>query len=130
MRILVCGSRGASTSFVVDRLDHLLGQVYRGTKTIIHGAARGADTGAGMLARHLGLFEESYPAAWERDGKAAGPIRNQRMLDEGDPDRVIAFWDGKSKGTLDMISRATAAGIQVWIEPLQSQEPAQGELGL
>jgi hypothetical protein len=58
-----------------------------------------------------------FPADWETHGRAAGPIRNQAMLDEGKPYLVIAFWDGKSKGTLDMISRATRAGVPVKIVP-------------
>jgi hypothetical protein len=44
-------------------------------------------------------------------GKAAGPIRNQRMIDEGKPDLVIAFPGGR--GTADMVSRAKKAGIPV-----------------
>jgi DNA-binding MurR/RpiR family transcriptional regulator len=58
----------------------------------------------------------SYPADWEAYGKAAGPIRNQRMLDEGKPDLVIAFSDlPTTSGTYDMIKRAKAAGIPVYL---------------
>lgn len=45
------------------------------------------------------------------NGKAAGPIRNQRMLDEGKPDLVVAFPGGR--GTADMVRRAKAAGVPV-----------------
>ena len=44
-------------------------------------------------------------------GKAAGPIRNQQMLDEGKPDVVIAF-PGAS-GTADMINRAGLTNVPV-----------------
>lgn len=54
---------------------------------------------------------ESYPADWKRDGRGAGPIRNQRMIDEGKPHIVIAFPGGK--GTADMVMRAEMAGIPV-----------------
>lgn len=40
---------------------------------------------------------------------AAGPIRNQQMLDDGKPDLVVAFPGGK--GTADMVRRARVAGI-------------------
>jgi hypothetical protein len=50
---------------------------------------------------------------WKRHGPAAGPMRNQRMLDWG-PDLVVAFAGGK--GTADMVRRARAAGVDV-IEP-------------
>lgn len=42
----------------------------------------------------------------------AGPDRNQRMIDEGRPDLVVAFPGGR--GTADMIRRATEAGIEVF----------------
>lgn len=53
----------------------------------------------------------TYCANWTRDGKAAGPIRNQRMIDEGKPDLVVAFPGGR--GTADMVRRAKAAGVKV-----------------
>lgn len=62
---------------------------------------------------------ESYPTDWNRYGKAAGPIRNQQMLDEGKPDIVVAFSDtlvkpnGKPTGTGDMVIRAKKADLPV-----------------
>lgn len=53
-----------------------------------------------------------YRADWDTHGKAAGPIRNRVMLDEG-PDILLAFWDGKSRGTKDCINAAVARGIPV-----------------
>lgn len=52
-----------------------------------------------------------FKADWDKHGKAAGPIRNQQMLDEGKPDLVLAFAGGK--GTDDMCRRARAAGVEV-----------------
>ena len=62
---------------------------------IIEGYAKGADTLAGewALARNIHLL--TYPANWRKDGKAAGPIRNVRMLEEGHPDLVLAFPGGR-----------------------------------
>jgi hypothetical protein len=57
-----------------------------------------------------------FPAKWDEYGKAAGPIRNQEMVDSK-PDLVLAFWDGRSPGTLDAIKRAVLAGIEVNIYP-------------
>ena len=81
---------------------------------IIQGAARGADTLAKVAAIYLGIPWQSFPADWDAHGKKAGPIRNQQMLDEK-PDLVIAFHPdtGCTPGTLDMISRARAAGVPV-----------------
>ena len=52
-----------------------------------------------------------FPADWNSYGKAAGPIRNKQMLDEGKPDVVIAFPGGT--GTANMIMQATKAGVKV-----------------
>lgn len=118
MRVLVCGGRDYPDRHAVwrelDRLceaddAHPLGKV---ALTIIHGACRtGADRWADEWAViNWSKFEE-FPADWDRYGRAAGPIRNQRMLDQGKPDLVLAFPGGA--GTRDMIARALRAGVRV-----------------
>lgn len=77
---------------------------------LIHGAARGADTLAGMWAAYREVPCKAMPADWRTHGKAAGPLRNQKMLQEK-PDLVVAFPGGK--GTLDMVTRALDANIEV-----------------
>ena len=96
--------RNLHTTLDTLKVDH-------GITAIIHGGARGADNEAGYWARRQLISEERYEADWDRDGKAAGPIRNQRMLDEGMPDLVVAFPGGR--GTADMVKRARAAGVPV-----------------
>lgn len=49
--------------------------------------------------------------SWKDHGKAAGPIRNQLMLDDFKPDLVVAFPGGK--GTADMVKKAQDAGVTV-----------------
>ena len=85
--------------------------VDKGISAVIHGGARGADGEAGYWARRNMVPEERFNADWKAHGKAAGPIRNQRMIDEAKPDLVVAFPGGK--GTEDMVSRAERAGIPV-----------------
>ena len=84
-----------------------------GVSRVIHGGCRGADLLGGWAARRLGIPVEVYPADWERDGRAAGPRRNERMLREGHPDLVLAFHDdlNQSLGTRDTLIRATQARI-------------------
>lgn len=77
---------------------------------IVHGAAPGADRIAADTAVALGLDVEAYRADWELHGNAAGPIRNQAMVDAG-ADLLIAF--GGGLGTADCIHRARKAGIPV-----------------
>lgn len=117
MRLLVCGSRTFSD-------DALLIRVLDGFKmaaadlVIIQGEAAGADRKARNWAIGSKVQFESYPADWQKDGKAAGPIRNQRMLDEGKPTSVLAFVDkplAESFGTFDMVRRAKRAQVPVYV---------------
>ena len=78
---------------------------------LIEGGAQGTDRFARFWAERSGIRIETYDADWEHQGKAAGAIRNKRMLDEGKPEMVIAFPGGK--GTLNMISQALRAGVPV-----------------
>lgn len=108
-RVIVCGGRDfndyARVCEVLDRL-----HASRPFAVLRHGAARGADSLAGRWARERGVPEEQVPANWTRDRKAAGPIRNQQMLDMG-ADLVVAFPGGR--GTEDMVKRAHTAGVLV-----------------
>ena len=63
----------------------------------------------------MGFRVESFPAKWDLYGRAAGPIRNQEMLDVGKPSLVVYFHSDlkDSKGTKDMVERATKSGIEV-----------------
>lgn len=79
---------------------------------VAHGGARGADHIAGSVAMEFGMQVKEYPADWQRHGKAAGVIRNLEMLN-AKPDIVLAFWDGKSRGTAHTIREAEKLGIPV-----------------
>lgn len=76
---------------------------------------RGADHYVGLWAESRGVPCQEFPvndAEWRRYGKAAGPIRNRRMLDEFQPDRVLAFPGGK--GTKDCATAAMQRGLDVF----------------
>jgi hypothetical protein len=99
----------------MDRVLRLLDVAKGPIKTLIHGDAPGADRLAAAWAKDTGLAEFgellAFPADWEKHGNAAGPIRNQQMLDEGKPDMVIAFPGGI--GTANMVRLARKAGVPV-----------------
>lgn len=82
---------------------------------ICHGGAPGADSIAGEEAEKLGIPVTVYRAEWEKYGKAAGPIRNRRMLNEFRPTQIVAFHPNieQSKGTKDMVELGKAAGLPV-----------------
>src|SRR3990167_6985013 len=107
MRILVCGSRDWPDA---DMIRHILEQQPAGS-VIVHGGARGADQMGGNIAKGLGFAVEEYPADWQRNGRAAGYMRNKQMVDSK-PDLVLAFSYRSSKGTAHTIDLARQAGIK------------------
>lgn len=120
MRVLVCGGRNFSDwDFFNKTLHEILPASDETWLTpndivIISGCASGAGSMAIDWAADNWVPVDDYEADWKTHGKAAGPIRNQRMIDEGKPDLVIAFEGGR--GTKDMVDRAKKAGIKV-IQP-------------
>lgn len=99
MKVIIAGGRDFNNYSVLHKIVSKIINVKE--DTIISGGARGADSvGADWATDHY-VSLEVYPANWERYGKSAGYIRNAEMGEYADT--LIAFWDGKSKGTLNMI---------------------------
>lgn len=123
MRLIVCGSRDFDDAKL---LAHVLDNIWQNANfpalTVVHGGARGADSLAGEWARsslttHVGkVAEEVHMAEWDKRGNAAGPFRNRAMAASG-ADLCLAFWDGKSRGTADMLGAATQYNIRSQIVP-------------
>ena len=78
---------------------------------IVSGTARGADTLGEKYANEKGYPIKRFPANWNEYGKSAGYKRNSEMAEYADA--LIAFWDGKSKGTKHMIDLAKSNGLRV-----------------
>lgn len=74
---------------------------------VVSGGARGVDRWAEQAARDRGLEVEVYRPDWT-SGRGAGMARNQIIVDRSD--RVVAFWDGESRGTRDTILKTKRAG--------------------
>lgn len=109
-RVLVCGSRDFTDRALLFRVLDAInegGTIY----CVIHGAARGADRLADEWAALNQLPIYRFHAHWKKHRRAAGPIRNQNMLEKGQPDLVVAFPGGA--GTKDMMRRALAANVKV-----------------
>jgi len=136
MRILVCGGRNFGDTnvlpefreerikeykFIHRTLDELARKYSKEYKendnwlptdiTIISGAARGADRAASDWATCNYARLEEFPADWVQYGKRAGPIRNEDMLNRGNPNLVISFPGGR--GTAHMVKIAKKAGVEV-----------------
>jgi hypothetical protein len=115
-RVMVTGSRDWADAQAIE--DALEGQlVEHGAITLVHGAARGADSIADKWARRriaegAKIHVERYPANWNKYGKRAGPLRNQKMVDLG-ADVVLGFPIAGSVGTRHAMKAARKAGIRV-----------------
>lgn len=86
---------------------------------IVSGTARGADRLGEQYAEVAGYDVIKFPADWNGLGKKAGYVRNAEMakyaVADGNCGVLIAFWDGKSRGTKHMIDLAEKNGLEVHI---------------
>lgn len=111
MKVLVTGGRDYSDwQKVYAVLDSIKDPV---PSVIIQGGARGADYLARDWANSRLIPLHTYKADWKKYGKAAGPIRNKIMLEQGNPDLVVAFPGGN--GTKNMIEQARRANVKIMI---------------
>jgi hypothetical protein len=107
--VLICGSRSWTDA---DAIAARIADEPNEPIFITGGCPTGADCIAEAHLDTHGLFRATVPAPWNRWGKQAGFARNSAML-RLRPDLVIAFWDGKSRGTHDTITKAKRLGISV-----------------
>jgi hypothetical protein len=128
LKVLMCGCRNSSIQFeetIIFELDRL--PKY---STIIHGGCTGIDLYVEKLSKIKGFDTIAIPVStqeWDVLGRAAGPIRNQKMLDLK-PDYVIAFHPNirSSKGTKNMMSLAYNANVPVYIHDLKRKTKFEG----
>ena len=98
MKVIIAGGRDFDNyeylSEVMNSLDFIVTEV-------VCGGARGADSLGEQWAKTNRVQLKYFYPDWDGLGKAAGHIRNREMAEYGD--YLVAFWDGKSKGTQNMI---------------------------
>ena len=100
MKVAVIGSRGISA---VDIGIHI-----SDGDEIVSGGAVGIDSCAAEYAEKNGLKLTVFLPQYERYGRAAPIIRTKLIVEYAD--KIVAFWDGKSKGTLSVINYAKKIG--------------------
>jgi len=119
MNIAVVGSREFKDKKLIE---DMLKRISYGDVpfTLVSGGARGVDTFAEQIVKTINSKKVSryqhhkiiiFKPNWNKYGKSAGFIRNQSIIDEAD--KVIAFWNGKSKGTKHSIDLAIKANKPV-----------------
>ena len=102
MKIAVIGSRG------ITKID--LGKYLpEGTTEIVSGGAKGVDTCAAQYARANGLKLTEFLPDYETYGRGAPLVRNEQIVDYCD--KLIAFWDGKSTGTVYTVKACVRKGV-------------------
>ncbi len=112
-RVIIAGTRDFSDyQLLRDKCDAILSSKRQDSNIIVvSGTARGADRLGERYARERGYEIRQFPADWLNDEKKAGPIRNAKMADNADA--LIAFWDGQSRGTKNMIETAKRKGLVI-----------------
>lgn len=117
MRLLVCGSREwTDRAYLYGVLDGI--HASQEVTAVIEGEASGADSMSRDWALGHGIGVVRFAVDWRPNGvldRGAGIKRNAAMLRHGKPELVVAFWDGRSPGTRDMVGRSREAGLEVWI---------------
>jgi hypothetical protein len=108
-RIAIVGSRQFPR---LDLVEAFVVSLAPGT-VVVSGGAQGVDNAAERAARACGLEVIIFHADWKVHGRQAGPMRNAEIVAHAD--RVVAFWDGRSQGTLNTIVQALRANLPVEI---------------
>lgn len=110
IRLAVVGSRTFNNYAL---LSQVLGSVHSTITEIVSGGAKGADTLAKKYALEHGITIQEYLPDWFQLGRRAGYVRNTKIV--ANSDALIAFWDGRSKGTRHSIRLAMASGLPLYI---------------
>lgn len=113
MRVIIAGGRDFHDYGVL--LDAII-ECNFNIQTVVSGGAKGVDALGERYAEAADVPLKLYPADWERHGRAAGPIRNAMMAENADA--LIAIWDGKSRGTKNMIETARKRGLIVYVKEI------------
>ena len=105
MKIAIVGSRG------VSQID--IGIYVSSEDEIVSGGAKGVDQCAADYAKRNGLMLTEFLPQYERYGRAAPIKRNEEIVKYCD--KIIAFWDGKSRGTQSVLKYAEKLGKECQI---------------
>ena len=123
-KVIIAGSRDYSN---VDRIKEDMNRLWLkiGPYEVVSGMARGVDRTSHDIAVAAGIKVYPFPADWDRHGRSAGYKRNEQMAKNAR--YLLAFWDGRSRGTKHMIDIATEAGLMVIIIRTDDPGPTHKE---
>ena len=105
LKVIIAGSREFEDYYFLEKkLNHIFSKWPFSEIEVVSGGAKGVDHLGEMYAEAKGCALKVFPADWNEHGKAAGPIRNKQMAEYAT--HLVAFWDGKSRGTKNLIDTA------------------------
>jgi hypothetical protein len=124
VRVIISGDRNWRCGALARRIVARLVDWYGADLIVVHGNAAGVDTAFAAACALRGVAREPHAARWHEQGNRAGPIRNAAMVAAGANfciavHRSLAW----SRGTRDLVERALAAGIPVYLIDGEDAEP-------
>lgn len=111
MKTIIAGSRNAILS--MNEFMHIINQAGFPITEVVSGNSGNIDKMGEQWAKGVKIPITQFNAAWQAYGSSAGPRRNRQMAEYADA--LIAIWDGKSRGTLNMIKEATKRKLNVYV---------------
>lgn len=113
-RVIITGSRDWDDEDKIESVIDMFVDLFGDELVIVHGACpEGADIIAKTICERKGITMDPHPAEWGKHGRAAGPIRNAKMVGLG-AELVAAFPEGIAKGTRGCMKLAADADLPVY----------------
>lgn len=122
MKVIIAGSRHYPPELATQLVQQAIKNSGYTITHLINGTAKGIDQAAARWAKQNNIPTINYPPNWKEHGKAAGPIRNQQMVNNADA--LILIWDGQSKGSKNILQQAQNKRLKIHQEthPQETRE--------
>lgn len=116
MKVIIAGSRNIVDYEVVKEA---IEESQFTIKKVVSGGAKGVDALGERYADEMNIPLVIFFADWNTHGRSAGPIRNKKMAENADA--LIAIWDGRSRGTKNMIETAQKMKLFVYVKRVDNE---------
>ena len=117
MKVIIAGSRTITDPLELEKAIKLSGfQI----DSVLCGGSYGVDKLGFIWANDHGVPVTVFMPDWKKYGKSAGPIRNSEMAKAAEA--LILVWDGESRGSKDMLNKANAKGLKVYVHLVKKEE--------
>ncbi len=104
MKIGIVGGRDFNNYNLLKKIINEFIATENSVSAIVSGGAKGANTLAEEFAKEIDVEMIVFRPDFQKDGRLAALARNTKIIEKSDV--VFAFWDGKSRGTMDSVNKA------------------------